>query len=66
MKIKRNKNFANLISTNFFISKKGVVSEYLPWLLIAIAILVILVIAAIIFKDKALLALQRIKNIFRI
>lgn len=45
--------------------KKGIVSEYLPWLLIAIAILVILVVASIIFKDKALLALQKIKNAFR-
>jgi len=47
-------------------NKKGVVSEYLPWLLIGIAVLVILVIAAIIFKDKSLLALEKLKNIFRI
>jgi hypothetical protein len=45
--------------------KRGVVSEYLPWLLIAIAILVILVIAAIIFKEKSLFALEKIKNIFK-
>jgi hypothetical protein len=45
--------------------KKGIVTEYLPWLLIAVAILVILVVASIIFKDKALLALQKIKDAFR-
>ena len=67
MKNKRgNKNPANQLTTTPHLkNKRGIVSEYLPWLLIGIAILVILVIASIIFKDKALLALQKIKNIFR-
>jgi len=37
---------------NKFVDKKGVIAEYLPWLLIAVAILAILMIAIFILKGK--------------
>ncbi|MFA5953662.1 MAG: hypothetical protein WC812_03650 [Candidatus Pacearchaeota archaeon] len=45
--------------------KRGTVSEYLPWILIAIAILVILVIGSIVLKAKGIDAITQIKNFFR-
>ncbi len=44
-------------------SKKGVISGYLPWLLMAIAILAVLMIAILLLKDKAFSLLTQIKNI---
>jgi len=43
--------------------KRGVVSGYLPWLLMAIAILAVLMIAILLLKDKAFSLLNQIKNI---
>lgn len=45
-------------------TKRGVVADYLPWLLIAIAILAILVIAASLMKDKGIALIGQIKNLF--
>lgn len=45
--------------------KKGVISEYLPWILIAVAALVILVIAIVVLKDKGVSLIDSIKNLFR-
>jgi hypothetical protein len=50
---------------NFSKSKKGIVSEYLPWLLIAIAILVILMLGIFFMKDKGISALDRLQGILR-
>jgi len=47
-------------------NKKGIVSEYLPWILIAIAILVVLMIAIFILKGKGISAIEGLKNIFRV
>lgn len=44
--------------------KKGIVSEYLPWILIAVAVLVILVIAVALLKDKGISLVDQIKNLF--
>ncbi len=44
---------------------RGVISEYLPWLLIAIAILAIVMISIFIMKGKGLEFIDKIKNIFR-
>ena len=46
-------------------NKKGIVSEYLPWLLIAIAILVILMIAIFVMKDKGVSILDKVGDLFR-
>ena len=44
--------------------KKGIVSEYLPWILIAVAVLVILVMAVALLKDKGISLVDQIKNLF--
>lgn len=44
--------------------KRGIVSEFLPWLLIAIAILVILMITIFILKGQGVSLIDKIKGIF--
>jgi len=46
-------------------SKIGIISDYLPWLLIAIAVLVILMITIFLLKEKGITLIDQIKNIFR-
>ncbi|MFH1917715.1 MAG: hypothetical protein ABIJ14_01225 [Nanoarchaeota archaeon] len=46
------------------IYKKGIISEYLPWLLIAVAVLVILLIAIFVLKGKGFSLIDQIKNLF--
>ena len=50
-----------------FFSKnhKGIVSEYLPWLLIAVALLVILMISIFMLKDKGIEFIDKILSIFK-
>lgn len=45
--------------------KRGIISDYLPWLLIAIAVLVILMITIFLLKDKGISLIDSIKNLFR-
>ena len=45
--------------------KKGIVSEYLPWILIAIAILVIVLITMFLLKNQGMSLIDKIKDIFR-
>jgi len=45
--------------------KEGIVSDYLPWLLIAIAVLVILMISVFVLKGQGASLIDKIKNIFR-
>ena len=47
------------------IGKKGIVSEYLPWLLISIAILVILMLAIFMLKDKGIGIIDKLQGLFR-
>jgi hypothetical protein len=44
--------------------KKGIVSDYLPWLLIAIAVLAILVLAIFLLQGKGVSLIDSIKNLF--
>ncbi|MBS3084365.1 hypothetical protein J4411_00435 [Candidatus Pacearchaeota archaeon] len=44
-------------------NKKGVVSEYLPWILISIAVLVVVMVAIFFLKEKGVSVLDFIKNI---
>lgn len=44
-------------------NKRGIISEYLPWLLIAAAILTILLITIFIFKGKGFSLIDRIKQV---
>ena len=45
-------------------NKKGIISEYLPWMLIAIAILAILMITLFILKGKGVSMIDKIKDLF--
>ena len=45
--------------------KKGIVSEYLPWLLIALVVLVIVLISIFFLKEKGVSLIDQIKNLFR-
>lgn len=44
---------------------KGIVTEYLPWLLIALAVLVVLMIAIFILRGQGISLIDKIKDIFR-
>ena len=46
-------------------SKKGVISDYLPWLLIALAVLAIIMIAIFYMKGQGVSLIDQIKNLFR-
>jgi Na+/melibiose symporter-like transporter len=48
----------------FYNNRKGIVTEYLPWLLLAVIILVILVIAIFVMKGEGESLIDKIKNIF--
>ena len=44
--------------------KRGIASEYLPWLLIAIAVLAIVMITIFLLKDKGISLIDKIKGLF--
>jgi hypothetical protein len=46
-------------------NKRGIVTEYLPWLLISLAVLAIMVITIFLLKEKGISVIDSIKNIFR-
>lgn len=45
--------------------KKGIISEYLPWLLIGIAVLVILMITIYFLRAEGITIIDKIKNLFK-
>jgi len=45
--------------------KKGIISDYLPWILIAVAVLVILMITIFLLKGQGVSLIDQIKNLFR-
>jgi hypothetical protein len=45
--------------------KKGIISEYLPWLLIGIAILAILMVTLFYLRGEGFTLIDKIKNIFK-
>lgn len=50
---------------NFFIkNRRGVISEYLPWLLIALAVLAIIMMSIFLLKGKGFEFIDQIKNMF--
>ncbi len=46
-------------------NKKGVISEYLPWLLIALVLLVVVMISIFFLREKGVSLIDQIKNLFR-
>ncbi len=45
--------------------KRAVISEYLPWLMIAVAVLAILMVTILLLKEKGVSLIDSIKNLFR-
>jgi hypothetical protein len=45
--------------------KKGIITEYLPWLLIAIIVLTIVIITIFFLKERGISLIDQIKNLFR-
>jgi len=43
--------------------KRGIVADYLPWVLIAVAVLVILMIAIFILKGQGVSLIDKLKNL---
>jgi hypothetical protein len=43
---------------------RGIVSDYLPWILIAIAVLAIVTIAILLLKEKGISLIELIKDLF--
>jgi hypothetical protein len=50
---------------NLFLGKKGIVSEYLPWILIAVAVLVVLMLTIFVLKGKGIQIIDNLKDLFR-
>jgi hypothetical protein len=46
-------------------NKRGIISDYLPWLLIGLALLAILMISAFLLKEKSLEFVDKILNLFK-
>ena len=46
-------------------NKYGVIQDYIIWIAIAVFVLVVLILAAVIFKEKLFSVAEQIKNIFR-
>ena len=44
--------------------KRGLVSEYLPWIIIAIAVLTILALSAFFLRNQGVNLIDKIKNLF--
>lgn len=45
--------------------KRGIISEYLPWLLIAIGILAIVLVSILLLKEKGVSLIDWAKNLVR-
>ena len=43
---------------------RGIITEYLPWLIIGLAVLAIVAIAIFIMKDKGTSLVDQLKNLF--
>jgi len=47
------------------VNKKGVISEYLPWLIIAVVVLVVIMISIFFMKGKGFEFIDYLKGLFR-
>ena len=46
-------------------NKKGIVADFLPWLIIGIAVLVITAVAIFVLREKGISLIDQLKNLFR-
>jgi hypothetical protein len=61
---KRGQNKSFSLCTFFAKNRRGIITEYLPWLLIALIALGILMIYIFILKGEGISLIDKIKNIF--
>ncbi len=47
------------------VKKRGIVSEYLPWILISIAVLVIVMVAIFVMREEGVAIVDKLKLLFR-
>lgn len=45
--------------------KRGIVTEYLPWILISLAVLAIILLAVFVLKDEGTSLIDEIKGLFK-
>ena len=66
MEIKKGKRLSQVQSTLSMLGqRKGIISDYLPWILIAVAVLVILMITIFLLKGQGISLIDQIKNLLR-
>ena len=46
------------------VKKRGIIADYLPWVLIALAVLVILMISIFILRGQGISIIDKIKDLF--
>lgn len=44
--------------------KMGIVSDYLPWIIIAVAVLVVLLLSALLLKNQGVNLIDKLKEVF--
>lgn len=59
---KKRNFFSHVSSTK---NHRGIVADYLPWMLIAIAILVILMVSIFVLRSQGISFIDKLKDIFR-
>ena len=45
--------------------KKGIVAEYLPWLILAVIVLVVIMLIIFVLREQGSSLIDQIKNLFR-
>ena len=64
--MKKRGQIRELSQYNFFKKDcRGIIADYLPWLLIGIAVLAIVMISIFLLKGKGLEFIEQVKNIFK-
>jgi len=64
--MKKKQKKRSFFSYNFFPkNSRGIITEYLPWLLIGLAVLAILVITVFLLKERGVSLIDSIKNLFK-
>ncbi|MBI2044055.1 hypothetical protein HYT24_01700 [Candidatus Pacearchaeota archaeon] len=46
-------------------NKRGIVADYLPWIIIAVAVLAVLMISVYLLQDRGIVLIDRIKDLIR-
>ncbi len=64
-RVVRAKNFQFFSHFSKMPNKRGIITEYLPWLIIGLAVLAILVITIFLLKEKGISTIDSIKGLFK-